>query len=92
MSTVSTTRRCIAQETFCELLHVRNVTIIIKVLRNTRLRALECLNQYTPKHTPWNALTTYYKYTNEWLRFIKSYIIDIHALNITTNFSPPNMN
>lgn len=29
LSTVSTTRRCIAQETFCEFVRVINVTIII---------------------------------------------------------------
>ena len=32
LSTVSTTRRCIAQETFCEFVRVINVTIIIIII------------------------------------------------------------
>jgi len=41
LSTVSTTRRCIAQETFCEFVRVRNVTIIIIIYYTHAIPAIQ---------------------------------------------------
>ena len=37
LSTVSTTRHCIAQETFCEFVRVINVTIIIIIMSTRKI-------------------------------------------------------